>query len=113
MRAHLYAKRLFLITIASGAVIVGLLWARAHQTASSDVKICRKVDELDRALLGILRRAQKPLTPGEYGYAYWRAHPEEKLGRPGTKSTKGQLAEGLADLRSAACNPRNLPSTGG
>jgi hypothetical protein len=93
----------------TGCLLVGAFWLRSHQTSSSDAKLCRKIDKLDAALLAFVS-SQKAPQPGEYGYDYWRTHHKsEPIGAPGGKPPKGLVAL----LRAAACDPKNLPSTGG
>lgn len=100
---------LFLGAVAAGLLVVVVVFVRAHQTASSDAKLCRKVDRLDAALLAFVSKS-KPLRPGQYGYAYWLSHHKtERIGAPG-----GPPPQALVKLlKSAACDPANLPSQGG
>lgn len=102
-------RLLFVGAIATALLIVGVFWLRAYQTTASDAKLCRKIDRLDALFYGYVTRS-KPLKPGQYGYAYWKAHHEsEPLGAPGGKPSP----ELVALLKSAACDPKNLPSNKG
>jgi hypothetical protein len=102
-------RLLFVGAIAVGLLVVGIFWWRAHQTGATDARLCRKVDRLGSALF-VFVSSQKPPKPGDYGYAYWRTHHRsEPVGAPGGKPPPALLAL----LRSAACDPANLPSTGG
>lgn len=77
----------------------------------SDQVICRKVDRLDSALLRIVATPRPALQPGQYGYDYWIHHPNETVGRPGTRQSalvRQAASDILSELRKAACDPANL-----
>lgn len=99
-------RLLFAAAIATGLLLVGVFWVRAHQTAASDARLCRKVDRLDAAFFAFVTHS-KPPKPGQYGYDYWKSHHKsEPVGAPGGSPPPGLVAL----LKSAACDPSNLPS---
>jgi hypothetical protein len=101
--------RLVIFAGLTAVLLIGVFWLRSAQTSSSDRQLCRKIDRLDAALFGAVS-SSKPPKPGEYGYAYWRTHHKtEPFGAPGGKPSPALIAL----LKSAACDPSNLPSQGG
>lgn len=101
---RLNGTKLILVCLLSGLAIPSVLWYRSHVTAQADRRVCVKIDRLDTALLAIVRRQPAP-KPGDYGYAYWRAHHNrEPNGAPGGPPAAGIIAA----LEKAACDPSNI-----
>lgn len=82
---------------------------RAKETTAADARLCNKVDKLDVALINIVAASAQAPKPGEYGYAYFKAHPEEASSKG---RLHGQVDKAILKLRSAACDPSNLPTAG-
>lgn len=95
--------KLVVAAIVAGLLIATALFARSWQTAEHDREICEKVDRVVLMLERLVVASSAAPSPGDYGYSYFRAHPQEALSRP--RLTRSQLMF----LRSAACDPASLP----
>jgi hypothetical protein len=94
------------VSLAAFLMATGLLISRIKNGRDQRVTICRKVDRLDSALILFVRKPLVPDKPGQPGYRYYHdiAPDEAKTLRTGKQS---QVL--LRLLRSAACDPSNLP----
>jgi len=94
MRRHyqrLNGKKLITAMVLAGLLFGGAFFLRALQTANADAKICRKVDRVTVALIRFVEETPVPRDP----------------------DPQAQRRKFLAAMETAACDPANLPSTGG
>jgi hypothetical protein len=95
--------RLVYAAVFAGVLVGVVIFLRSWQTNEADRSICKDVDRLEQVLERIVIAGAVPPKPGEYGYAYWKAHPEEAANRP--RLTVAQIQT----LREGACDPDSLP----
>jgi hypothetical protein len=99
------------IAIFVGGVIAALalvcsLWLRAVTLDERDRAICEKVDRVVIAVTVLASDGSRAPLPGQYGYAYWRAHPEERKARSNVQDAVD------AFIQAASCDPNNIHGGG-
>jgi hypothetical protein len=107
---HLSARSRGVIFFMAGLIaavgIVGSLYLRAVTLDKRDEVICTKVDRVVVAVSALASAGSVPPMPGQYGYAYWQAHPEEQKAR-------GNVQDAVdAFVQAAACDPNNIHGGG-
>lgn len=106
MSVRLNGSKLAVAVAVAFAAFFSLLIARGVLQNATNATICQKVDRLDATLVAIVQAGTAALKPGDPGYAYYRAHPDEAANR-------GVGAESaIRQLRKAACDPKHLPTGG-
>lgn len=97
---------LFVSAVMCAATIVGSLWLRAVTLDERDAAICAKVDRVVIAIQALATSSGEPPQPGDYGYSYWAAHPEERQNRSNPEDAVN------AFIDAATCDPDNINGGG-
>lgn len=104
--------RKLIATCLIAGLLVGLsIFYRAHLNAETASQICLKVDRLNAALITLTSSYGAPTRPGEPFFDYFQSHPGERATLVAGQAE--QTKKALRILRSAACDPSELPAVRG
>lgn len=90
--------------LVAAVMLVGAFWLRSVTVDETARRICEKVDRVVFAVQALATVSSQTPQPGDYGYAYWAEHPEERAARGIPQELITQFVE------SATCDKDNIVS---